>query len=190
MWTSALAFGEEMPIFEGLGDKRSRAVTLRDIARIEASRAMWTIALALRARGLRGLGDKRSRAVTLGDIARIRASRAMWTVRSRCTRLAVYEGLGDLDGIANTLWSIARIEIEQEKFQEAYERLQRSYEINLKLGRLDGICMVGVDLGQLLAMGGHREEGLAVLARSRGRFVRLGQVQLAQRFETCWMKLR
>jgi hypothetical protein len=57
--------------------------------------------------------------------------------------------------------------------------LAASYDINLKLGRLDGICYVGQDFGQLLCAIGYPEKGLAVLERSRDGFVKLGQPENA-----------
>ena len=64
--------------FESLGEQRSRAVTLGDIARIKVSRGDVDAALELHNEMLRvfeSLGDQRERAVTLGDIARIKVSR-------------------------------------------------------------------------------------------------------------------
>jgi hypothetical protein len=95
-------------------------------------------------------------------------------------QLAIAEALGDLDGVANTLWSIAQIELHEQHFQQAFERLADSYAINLKLGRLDGICYVGLDFGQLLCAAGQREEGLAVLERSRDGFAQLGRSEKAR----------
>jgi hypothetical protein len=82
--------------------------------------------------------------------------------------------------IANTLWSIAQIKIAQEQWQDAYDLLERSYRINLALGRLDGICHVGLSLGQLLALAGHRDDARTILTRSLDGFLKLGQPQLAQ----------
>jgi len=76
--------------------------------------------------------------------------------------------------------SAARIELAQHKLQDAFAHLAESYAINLKLGRLDGICMVGLDLGQFLCMSGQREQGLAVLARSRDGFQKLGREREAR----------
>lgn len=97
--------------------------------------------------------------------------------------LAVCEALGDLDGRANGLWGLSRIEIGQEKWQDAFDHLAESYAIYLKLGRLDGICHVGISLGQLLCMGGQREPGLQVLTRSRDGFQQLGQPTMAQQVQ-------
>ena len=50
----------------------------------------------------------------------------------------------------------------------------------LKLGRLDGICWVGIDLGKLLCSAGNTETGLEILERSRSGFLKLGQEHMAQ----------
>src|SRR5207248_377717 len=63
-------------VFEALGDRRSRAVTLGDIARIRRQKGEVDAALQLHQEELQvheALGDRRARAITLGDIARIMA---------------------------------------------------------------------------------------------------------------------
>ncbi len=94
--------------------------------------------------------------------------------------LRAYEELGDIDSKAVTLWDLAKIELQRESVQTAFDYLSESYAINLKLGRLDGICMVGIDLGQLLCISGNTETGLEILERSRSGFLKLGQENLAQ----------
>jgi len=69
--------------------------------------------------------------------------------------------------------------LQKDSVQEAYEHLVQSYNINLKLGRLDGICYVGLDLGQLLCQANQKEKGIEILERSRDGFRKLGQTQMA-----------
>ena len=60
--------------YEALGDKRERAITLGDIARLLSDKGEVDQALKLHQQELaiyEVLGDKRSRAATLGDIARL-----------------------------------------------------------------------------------------------------------------------
>jgi len=45
--------------------------------------------------------------------------------------------LGDVDGKANVLWSLAQIQLAREAYQEAYEHLAESYRLNMQIGRLD-----------------------------------------------------
>ena len=181
-------YEEELVVYEELGDRRSRAVTLGDIARIRVSKGQVDEALKMYEEILRvvdELGDKRGRAVTLGDIARIRVDKGQVdeALKMHEEELAVYEELGDMDGKANALWSIAKIDLSREDHQAAFDHLAESYAINQHLGRLDGICWVGVDLGQLLCVGGHVEEGLKVLTRSRDGFITLGQNDNARQVE-------
>ncbi len=177
---AALALYQEMlGIFEGLGDKRSRAVTLGDIARIHADKGEVDAALALHLEELdvyESLDDKRSRAVTLGNIARIHADKGEvdMALALNLEMLDIFESLGDKDGKANTLWSIAKIEVKKQEWQAAFEHFAAAYAINLQLSRLDGICYVGLDLGQLLCAVGRRDEGVVILQRSLAGFQKLG----------------
>ncbi|MBL8540129.1 MAG: tetratricopeptide repeat protein, partial [Betaproteobacteria bacterium] len=130
------------------------------------------------------LGDVREKAVTMGKIADILHDRGQLDEALRIRteeQLPVYERLGDQEGIANVLWKIARVELGAQQYQEAYEHLARSYDILLKLGRLDGICMVGLDLGQLLCAAGQRDQGLVILRRSEEGFRKLQWNEQAER---------
>jgi hypothetical protein len=131
------------------------------------------------------LGDQRARAVTLGDIARIKVSKGEVdeALKLHQDRLTVFEALGDVDGKAHTLWSIAQIEMQKEDYPSAFPHLQESYAILLKLGRLDGIIYVGLDLGRFLCDIGAKEQGMAVLSRSRDGFRKLGQEAQARRVQ-------
>jgi tetratricopeptide (TPR) repeat protein len=134
---------------------------------------------------------ERDRAVVLGDIARIRADKGEVDAAAASWQevIGIAGSLGDPDVKANALWSIAQIEVQQQKWQDAYDHLSESYAINLKLGRLDGICFVGLSLGQLLCMAGQREQGLAILTRSRDGFFKLGQARLGQEVEALIQQL-
>ena len=175
---------ERLTIFEQLGDTRSRAVTLGDIARILVSKGQVDEAMQLQQERLtifEQLGDTRSRAVTLGDIARILVSKGQVdeAMQLQQERLSVNEQLGDQDGKAAALRDIATIEIQQQSYQSAFDHLAESYKIFLEIGRLEGICVVGLDLGQLLCGGGQQEQGLSILKRSQEGFTQLGQEQMA-----------
>jgi len=123
--------------------------------------------------------------VTLGDIARIRAAKGEVDAALQLHQetLGICEGLGDLDGMANALWSIAQIELRLQKLQDAFDHLAKSYEIVLRLGRLDGICVIGLDLGGLLCDAGQRTEGLEILTRSRDGFSKLGRAAMARQVQ-------
>ena len=123
--------------------------------------------------------------MTLGDIARIMVSRGEVdeALKLHQQRLPIYKALDDQAGIANTLWGMARLEMNAENFQQTYENLAQAYAILVKIGRLDGICVVGGDLGRILCMDGHKEEGLEILTRSRDGFTKLGQPQMAAQID-------
>ena len=173
------AHGYFQKAMELASDKRSRAVTLGDIARIRAGKGEVEEALRLHEEELKvyeGLGDKRSRAVTLGDIARIRAGKGEVdeALRLHEERLGIFEGLGDKRSRSVTLQDLAGLDLQMERPQEAFGRLVEAYRIVQEINALDGICAIGMDLGQLLCMAGHAEQGLAVLERSRQGFERMG----------------
>lgn len=128
------------------------------------------------------LPSSREHAMALGEIAGIRAENGELeqALELQEEQLGFFESLKDSDGIASTLWSIAQIELQQRRYQEAFDNLARSYKINLELERLDGISAVGLDLGQLLCGAGHPEEGIKVLERSRKGFEQLGQLDNAR----------
>ena len=128
---------------------------------------------------------QREHSIVLGDIARIKVSKGEVdeALKLHQDRLTVFEALGDVDGKAHTLWSIAQIEMQKKDYPNAFQHLQESYAILLKLGRLDGIIYVGLDLGQLLCAGGAKEEGMAILSRSRDGFRKLGQEALARQVQ-------
>ena len=113
--------------------------------------------------------------MTLGDIARLRAQKGEVeeALRLQQERLAVYQSLGDLDGQAAALWGIAQIEFSRDDVEKAAPRIIEAYQIVERLGRLDGICVIGVTLGQLLIAAGERDAGLAVLRRSEQGYRRL-----------------
>lgn len=74
-----------------------------------------------------------------------------------------------------TLWDIARIELSRQDFARAAPLIAEAYQIVDGLGRLDGICTIGVTWGQMLAAAGDRERGLTVLRRSQEGFLKLGR---------------
>ncbi len=94
--------------------------------------------------------------------------------------IIVFEELGDIDSKANTLWSIANIKLEKGDLKEAVELLSELYKINMELGRLDGICFVWLDLGQVMCHGGMKEEGLVILNRSKDGFQKMGMGQYVE----------
>jgi Tetratricopeptide repeat len=127
----------------------------------------------------------RSRALTMGKIADILASRdeldEARALQDEC--LQVYRRLGDTDGIASALWGLARLDLVEEKMEDAMPRISESYDILCRLGRADGIAVVGMRYGQLLAATDTPNEALAVLKRSVEIFRKLGREADAQKAE-------
>ncbi len=121
----------------------------------------------------------------MGDIARIMVDKGEVdeALKLHQERLGVFDELGDISEKAHTLWGMAQIELKCESYQEAFEHLNESYTLNMKLGRLDGICFVGRDLGRLLCQAGQKEQGMEILTRSRDGFIKLGREQQAGQIE-------
>jgi hypothetical protein len=95
----------------------------------------------------------------------------------------VYRRLGDTDGIASALWGLARLDLVEEKMEDATPRISESYDILCRLGRADGIAVVGMRYGQLLAATDTPNEAFAVLKRSVEIFRKLGREADAQKAE-------
>jgi tetratricopeptide (TPR) repeat protein len=107
---------DQLPVFEKLGDIRSRAVTLGKIADIFKARGQLDEALRIRTDDqlpvFEKLGDIRERAVTLGKIADIFEARGQLdeAIRIRTDdQLPVFEKLGDIRERAVTMGKIADI---------------------------------------------------------------------------------
>jgi hypothetical protein len=64
-----------------------------------------------------------------------------------------------------------------------HDELAEAFEINLKLQRPDGVGAVGLLLGQVLAMGGQREQAVEVLRAAVAAFEKIGQAEGAAQ---CW----
>jgi hypothetical protein len=150
-----------MQTYEALGDRRSRAITLGDIANILAGRGEADQALQFHREEMqtyKALGDQDSIAATSFEIAQIYLART----EERPDPAAL---------------------------QAASEALAESYRINLSIGRLDGICAAGALLGQVLAAGGQHDEAKAVLVRSRDGFRKLGRPGEAAQMEELLRRL-
>jgi tetratricopeptide (TPR) repeat protein len=123
----------------------------------------------------------RERSIVLGEIAQIKINRGQVDEALKLIeeKSIICEEIGDIDGKANTLWDLAQIELQRKSNKKASEYLSESYAILLKLERLDGICVVGLDLGDLLCRDGQTGEGLKILEQSRDGFRKLGQEEMA-----------
>ena len=154
---------ESLQIFETLGDRRQQAVTwatspeswlamARSTRHSPCSRTNckfskhWTIARRAWWSWAQSLGSRRravDEALKLHN-ERLRILRR-WAIRTDRERQLRHRPNPAVHAVEQS---------DVEAFQSAFEALTKSFEINLKIGRLDGICFVGIALGQAFAMAG------------------------------------
>ncbi|WP_050432736.1 tetratricopeptide repeat protein [Chondromyces crocatus] len=158
--------------------RRGIALILMSTAEIDRALSIFSTQLAT----FEQLGDIRARAITLGDIARILVKKGDIdkALALHQERLLVFEQLGNPRETAAILWQIARIHLSSHKPQPALETLARAYAIVQRAELLEGISVIGIDMGKLLCATGAHEEGLAILERSRSGFEQLGRTDRAQ----------
>src|SRR5262249_54565258 len=107
-----------------------------------------------------------ARAVTLGKIADILFRRGELDEARALQeeRLAVNQRLNDTDGIAATLWALSQVDLAEKKTGEAIPRIIEAYQIVMRLGRAEGIAVIGATLGQISAAYGQPDDARAVLS--------------------------
>ena len=186
---------EEIPVYERLGDVRSRAVTMGNIADILQSRGDLDEALRIRKEELlptfERLGDVRARAVTMGKIADILQSRGDLDEALRIRKeelLPTFERLGDVRARAVTIGKIADIlqsrgdldealRIRNEEEIPVYERLGDVRERAVTMGKIADILQSRGDLDEALRI--REEEEIPVYERLgdvRARAVTMGNI--------------
>ncbi len=186
---------EELPVYERLGDVRSRTVTLGQIADIHFQRRDLDEALRIRTKEqlpvFEQLGDVRARAITLGQIADIQFRRGdldealrTWTEEL----LPVFEQLGDVRLRAVTLGKIADIHFQRRDLDEAlrirteeqlpvFEQLGDVHSRAITLGAIADIRFQRGDLDEALRI--RTEEELPIYERLgdvRARAVTLAKI--------------
>jgi len=165
---------EELPVYERLGDMRSRAVTLGKIADVYQARGQWDEALRIRQEEqlpvYERLGDVRERAVTLGKIADVYQARGQWDEALRIRQkeeLPVYERLGDVRSRAVTLGRIADVYQARGQWDEALRiRQEEELPVYERLGDVRELLICRAKIGiNYLARGaaGDREKALELL---------------------------
>src|SRR5258708_7012791 len=112
---------EELPVYERLGDVRSRAVTMGKIADVLQARGDLEEALRIRREEelpvYERLGDVRARAVTMGKIADVLQARGDLEAALRIRReeeLPVYERLGDVRELLVGQANLALVHLERD----------------------------------------------------------------------------
>ena len=155
---------EQLPVYEKLGDVRSKAVTMGKIADILQARGQLDEALNIRQTEqlpvYEKLGDVRSKAVTMGKIADILQARGQLdeALNTLNETLPVYEKLGDVKGIAVTMGKIADIlqargqldEQARGQLDEALNTLNETLPVYEKLGDVRELLVGRAKLAMLL----------------------------------------
>lgn len=172
---------EELPVYDSLGDVRSKAVTMGKIADIHQARGEFDEALRIRREEelpvYERLRDKRARSVALGRIADILHIRGEFDEALRIRReeeLPVYEQIGDLRSRAMTMGKNADILLLRGEVDEAL-RIRRDEELPI-YDQLGDVRMIAVTKGGIAdylhcrgeldkALQIRREESLPILER-------------------------
>ena len=103
--------------------------------------------------------------------------------------LEITQTLGDLDGIAATLWDLAQLDLAEQKFNDAIPRIFEAYGIVTRLGRAEGIAAIGMTVGRILAANDRPDEARQVLQRSAEMFGKLGHREAAEQARDLIRKL-
>ncbi len=161
---------EVLPVFEKLGDVRSRAITLGKIADILVNEGQLDEAMRIRRQEelpvFEKLGDVRERAITLGQIADILAKKGQLDEAMRIRReeeLPVYEKLGDVRSRAVTLGKIADILVKKGQLDEAMRiRRQEVLPVYEKLGDVRSRAVTLGKIADILVKKGQLDEAMRI----------------------------
>ncbi len=157
---------EQMPVYERLGDVRSKAVTQGRIADILLARGQLDEALRIRQEEempvYERLGDVHSKAVTQGQIADILRARGQLDEALRIYQeeeMPVYEHLGDVRAKAVTQGKIADILQARGQLDEALRLHEERVATSEALGDSDGLAHARYSIAQLMFERGDHEKG-------------------------------
>ena len=193
----ALAFWREvqLPLYRRLGDAKSQAITLGQIADILQVQGQLDEALRIRQEEelpvYERLGDVRLKAITMGEIAAILEALGQLDEALRIQQaeaLPVFERLGDAHGKAITMGEIAVIlqfrgqldealRIHQEEALPVYERLGDVHAKAITMGKIADILQERGQLDESLRI--YQEEGLPVYERLgdvRAKAITMGKI--------------
>jgi hypothetical protein len=98
-------------------------------------------------------------------------------------RLEINQRLADADGIGATLWDLAQLDLAEQKIGDAVPRILEAYNIVSRLGRAEGIAVIGPIVGQILAANNQPDEARDVLRRSAEMHRKLGREGNARKVE-------
>ena len=172
---------EELPVYERLGDVRSRAVTMGLIADILVQRGDTDEALRIRQEEqlpvFERLGDVRERAITLGRIADTLVQRGETDEALRIRQeeqLPVYERLGDVRSRAVTMGKIADILAQRGETDEALRiRQEEQLPVFERLGDVRERAISLFKIADILSQRGETDEALTALDQSAAAFEKL-----------------
>jgi len=161
---------EELPVYEKLGDVRSKAVTQGKIADILMARGELDEALRIRTEEelpvYEKLGDVRSKAVTQGKIADILMARGEFDEALRILSAEVqpaFEKLGDVSSKAVTQGKIADILTARGELDEALRiRTEEELPVYEKLGNVREKAVTQGQIADILMARGELNEALRI----------------------------
>ena len=176
----------ELPLHQRLGDARSQAITMGQIADILQLRGQLDEALRILQEEelpvFERLGDLRSKAITMGKIADILQARGQLDEALRIRQeeeLPVYERLGDLRLKAITMGQIADILQARGQLDEALRILQEeALPVFERLGDLSSKAITMGKIADILQGRGQLDEALRILQKEvLSVYERLGDVR-------------
>ncbi len=69
--------------------------------------------------------------------------------------------------------------LKTDQIKKAFEYMAEAYQTCLKLGYLNGIAIIGSELGKILCQSDQKKQGLEILKRSQKGFEKLGNTSEA-----------
>jgi len=126
-------------------------------------------------------GEAREKAITQGRIADVLFAQGRLddAMALHAERLPAVTELGDDEGIAHVLFSMANIRLargehESGNLQQIYEELAEAFQLSCQHGQPDAVGGIGLLLVQVLAMGGLRDDAMDTLNVVEEAFTTLG----------------
>ena len=141
---------EELPVYERLGEVRSRAVTMGQIADIYHSRGELDEALRIHEEERLPIAE------------RLQHIDSLIHILVTTSRIRRQKGIED-----------------QATFERVLTDLVQAHRLAVQYGRLDFISATSMDLGTLLLQGGAKEQAKPLLVQARDGWIKLQQSRAA-----------
>ena len=97
--------------------------------------------------------------------------------------------MADPDGIAKPLGALSQLDLAERNIGDAIPRIIEAYAIVERLGRAEGIAVIGTAFGQILAVQEESDEARRVLRRSAEMYRMMGLTNDARAVEELIRKL-